>query len=144
METNGAHQSRATLSKHCCIQRDRGTSLGKLLRKSKLMTLCSLCIFYHYAVRSKRKAKAVKKDKKDFAQKSVSKSRVKPKRRPLKAPLVESNNEEEDQWSEDDDFQTDILSSARKAALSSGSGHKLKPDRRSHRQKIRRLAYSNE
>ena len=66
------------------------------------------------------------------------------KRKPLKAPPVKRKGAGENlQWSdEDDDFQMDILSSARKVVVGSGSGQKRKL-RPPHKQRVQRLVYSS-
>lgn len=77
--------------------------------------------------------------------------KVKVKDGPHKVPLVEPNATEDkttaiEGWSDDDDFKTDVLSSARKATIAnSGSGRTQKQGRSSVQQrKIRRLVYSSE
>lgn len=77
--------------------------------------------------------------------------KVKVKGGSLKAPLVEPNTDEDITsvvgWNDDGDFKTDVLRSARKAAIvNSGSNLKRKPDRLVQRQKVRvrRLLYSSD
>ena len=65
----------------------------------------------------------------------------------LKAPLVEWNSDDDatgaPEWSDDGDFKSDVLSSARKATIiNSGSNQKRKPVRQ--RKKIRPLVYSSD
>lgn len=76
--------------------------------------------------------------------------KVKVKSGPHKVPLVEPNTDEEvttgiGGWSDDDDFKTDVLSSARKATIvNSGSIRRQKQVRSVRQKKIRRLVYSSE
>ena len=61
----------------------------------------------------------------------------------LKAPLVVSESDEDLDWNEDRDFRTDVLSSARRAVVNSGSLTRQKPVRRARGKKIRQLVFSS-
>ena len=97
---------------------------------------------------SKKKAKTTqKKSQRRVAIPAEKKSdTVKVKGSRLRAaPAVEKSAEDELTWSEDGDFKTDVLSSARKAAIvNSGSITKRKPVRSVRRRKIQRLVYSSD
>ena len=77
-----------------------------------------------------------------------SKRKVKVKGSKLKAPPVADSetSDNELEWTGDRDFETDILSSARKATImNSGSITKRKPVRRVYRrQRVQRLAYDSD
>ena len=62
----------------------------------------------------------------------------------LKAPLVVSESDEDLDWNDDRDFRTDVLSSARRAVINSGSLTRQKPVRRARGKKIRQLVFSSD
>ena len=58
---------------------------------------------------------------------------------------LESDEEKENsEWNEDDDFRTDVLTSARRAVANSGSITRRRPVRRVRGQKIRQLVFSSD
>ena len=97
--------------------------------------------------RGGKKSRAARLPVKDTPQSLQTVHKSKMKRKRLRASLAEPAEEEEEGWvEEDDDFKVDILSSARKAAIGSGSGRKArgKLNLRSRRKKIQRHFYSSE
>ncbi|CAI8031322.1 Condensin complex subunit 1, partial [Geodia barretti] len=79
-------------------------------------------------------------------EKVKSKVRVGTTRRLKALPVaLESDEEKENsEWNEDDDFRTDVLTSARRAVANSGSITRRRPVRRVRGQKIRQLVFSSD
>ena len=79
-------------------------------------------------------------------EKVKSKVRVGTTRRLKALPVaLESDEEKENsEWNEDDDFRTDVLTSARRAVANSGSITRRRPVRRVRGQKIQQLVFSSD
>ena len=152
-EQGGAHDGKAVGEKQgegeTEVGADReGEGEGDKENDSENGTENAGSLFRAPTATSRRKPRAVASQK--TPAKSGAKSKAKLKRKTLKAPLVASNTEEDEavigRWSDDSDFKSDVLASARKATIiNSGSNPRRKLDRQVRGQKkIRRLVYSSD